>query len=76
MSFLVATTSLPAVYRPNDDCWNTARSCQYIWSGGLVVGWPAGFVRKYNHFVAQFASEDLQELKLSLTSKLGPTVAI
>ena len=22
-------TSLPAVYRPNDDRWNAARSCQY-----------------------------------------------
>ena len=29
MLFLVATTSLPAVYRPNDACWNAARSCQY-----------------------------------------------
>ena len=26
--FLVATTSLPAVYRPNDDRWNAACSCQ------------------------------------------------
>ena len=29
MAILVATTSLPAVYRPNDDCWNAARSCQF-----------------------------------------------
>ena len=28
MAFLVVTTSLPAVYRPNDDRWNAARSCQ------------------------------------------------
>ena len=28
MIFLVATTSLPAVDRPNDDRWNAARSCQ------------------------------------------------
>ena len=28
MAFLVATTSLSAVYRPNDDRWNAARSCQ------------------------------------------------
>ena len=28
MAFLVATTSLPAVYRLNDDRWNAARSCQ------------------------------------------------
>ena len=28
MSFLVATTSLPAVDRPNADRWNAARSCQ------------------------------------------------
>ena len=28
MAFLVATTSVPSVYRPNDDCWNAARSCQ------------------------------------------------
>ena len=34
MTFLVATTSLPAVYRPNDDRWNAARSCQKILSGG------------------------------------------
>ena len=27
--FLVATMSLPAVYRPNDDRWNAARSCQF-----------------------------------------------
>ena len=30
MAFLVATTSLPAVYRPNDARWNAARSCQFI----------------------------------------------
>ena len=30
MPFLVATTSLPAVYRPNDDRWNAARSCQFL----------------------------------------------
>ena len=29
MWFLVATTSLPAVDRPNADRWNAARSCQY-----------------------------------------------
>ena len=29
MAFLVATMSLPAVYRPNDDRWNAARSCQF-----------------------------------------------
>ena len=29
MAFLVATTSLPAVYRPNDDRWNAARLCQF-----------------------------------------------
>ena len=28
MAILVATTSLPAVYHPNDDRWNAARSCQ------------------------------------------------
>ena len=28
MAFLVATTSLPAVYCPNDERWNAARSCQ------------------------------------------------
>ena len=28
MAFLVATTSLPAVYRPNDDRWNAVRSRQ------------------------------------------------
>ena len=28
MTFLVATTSLPAVDRPNADRWNAARSCQ------------------------------------------------
>ena len=28
MAFLVATMSLPAVYRPNDDRPNAARSCQ------------------------------------------------
>ena len=28
MSFLVATTSLPAVDRPNADRWNADRSCQ------------------------------------------------
>ena len=26
---IVANTSLPAVDRPNADCWNTARSCQH-----------------------------------------------
>ena len=33
MTFIVATTSLPAVYRPNDDRWNAARSCQYLITG-------------------------------------------
>ena len=33
MAFLVATTSLPAVYRPNDDRWNAARSCQFQLQG-------------------------------------------
>ena len=28
MAEIVATTSLPAVYRPNDDCWYAARLCQ------------------------------------------------
>ena len=28
MAFLVATTSLPAAYRPNADHWNAVRSCQ------------------------------------------------
>ena len=28
MPFLVATMSLPALYRPNNDRWNAARSCQ------------------------------------------------
>ena len=27
---IVATTSLPAVYRPNADRWNTARSRQFF----------------------------------------------
>ena len=30
MSFLVATTSLPAVYRRNNNRWNAACSCQYL----------------------------------------------
>ena len=30
MAFLVATTSLPAVYRPNNDRWNAARSCPNV----------------------------------------------
>ena len=30
MAFLVATTSLPAVCRPNDDRWDVARSCQLM----------------------------------------------
>ena len=28
MAFLVVTTSLPAVFRPNDDRWNAPRSCK------------------------------------------------
>ena len=27
---IVATMSLPAVERPNADCWNAARSRQYV----------------------------------------------
>ena len=30
MTFLVATTSLPAVDRLNADRWNAARSCQFM----------------------------------------------
>ena len=38
MAFLVATTSLPAVYRPSDDRWNAARSCQNGKTGpGILV---------------------------------------
>ena len=48
---------------------------------GRVAGWIGGRpgrigCRKYNHFVAQIASSHMQELKLSLRSKLGPIVAI
>ena len=40
MSFLVATTSLPAVYRPNDNRWNAARSCQLtIIQGALLTSY-------------------------------------
>ena len=35
--FLVATTSLPAVYRPNDDRWNAARSCQFTCDGSVAL---------------------------------------
>ena len=35
MAFLVATTSLPAVYQPNDDRWIAARSCQYKNAGDI-----------------------------------------
>ena len=37
---IVATTSLPAVDRPNADRWNAARSRQKFvvgWGGGVVV---------------------------------------
>ena len=37
MTFLVATTSLPAVDRPNADRWNAARSRQHC-KQQLVVG--------------------------------------
>ena len=40
MAFLVATTSLPAVYRPNDDRWNAARSCQYFLTRGIRSCYP------------------------------------
>ena len=35
---IVATTSLPAVDRPNADRWNAARSRQYL------LGWVGGWV--------------------------------
>ena len=41
MLFLVATTSLPAVDRPNADRWNATRSCQKeknsVFSGHYVI---------------------------------------
>ena len=37
MLFLVATTPLPAVDRPNADRWNAARSCQYGVSKNLNI---------------------------------------
>ena len=37
MAFLVATTSLPAVDRPNADRWNAARSCQKTKNDLLAV---------------------------------------
>ena len=37
---IVATTSLPAVERPNADRWNAARSCQYdVQVVGLIDVW-------------------------------------
>ena len=42
MAFLVATTSLPAVYRPNDDRWNAARSCQL-----LLISLNSGYTNQY-----------------------------
>ena len=42
---IVATTSLPAVDRPNADRWNAARSCQfsyYIGMSWLEMGTGAG----------------------------------
>ena len=30
LMIIVATTSLPAVDRPNADRWNAARSCQFV----------------------------------------------
>ena len=35
---IVATTSLPAVDRPNDYRWNTARSCQYGCLSSIGIG--------------------------------------
>ena len=37
MTFLVATTSLPAVDRPNADRWNAARSCQKMKKGSHLT---------------------------------------
>ena len=36
MAFLVATTSLPAVYHWNDDRWNAAHSCQKFLGLGFI----------------------------------------
>ena len=50
---IVATTSLPAVDRPNADRWNAARSCQYFGAPNLLLdpriftlkfGWTQTFV--------------------------------
>ena len=32
---IAATTSLPAVDRPNANLWNAARSCQKMWRKGV-----------------------------------------
>ena len=42
MSFFVATTSLPAVYRPkDDDCWNAVSSCRKcVWSHSKFLYYP------------------------------------
>ena len=37
MALLVATTSLPAVYRPNADRWNAARSRQFTYGSQFSV---------------------------------------
>ena len=54
MSFVVATTSLPAVNRPNVDRWNAARSCQYATkmdaTSGLIFGIQSKFKLKENHY--------------------------
>ena len=47
MLFLVATTSLPAVYRLNDDCWNASRLCQnHDRSVMIILTWS--MYKEYN----------------------------
>ena len=55
---IVATTSLPAVNRPNADCWNAARLCQFASRTDLGKNKTEVFEHKQNDFQKQVAYQD------------------
>ena len=73
MSFLVATTSLPAVNRPNADRWNATRSCQLTLLSNTCyqtnVSYYMVFVAFYLSLAICYFMTDYFYLKLAITCK-------
>ena len=78
MTFLVATTSLPAVDRPNADRWNAARSCQLLQHLYVFPPLKSAINRQNNFtilyiFIVPFPS--LAGIKCSISCHVGASIS-